>query len=452
MSITKVNKNIIKAVFKGNPKTVIVSCHAPTNLSTVEETEEFYEQLGHVIEDIPKHAMLLVGGDMNAHLSQGYSYHKRENRNGGYLQDFLSQHNLIAGNTTFQKNRKKLWTWRSPSGSLSQIDFCMYRKRWRNSILDCQAYSSSNPIGSDHKMVSTKVKLSLRTTKATPRNRLNWAAILSDQTLANQIDDAIISEFNSTNPTNQTYSTFSAIATAVGKRMLPPKQHCPPKSVDNISLISKRKATVQTKITNIQSAQSRLREAFNTLETERINKTLKKFESSNTASDVKSAWKLVKELSGKTKNVVYIQGEDSLGQWKNHFKDLLNAEPVPTTDSSPITPIFERSLEIQQGDFTQAEVNTAVHQMKIGMPGLDDLPSEFWKLPKIKKQLRKFCNQAYNGNRPKEWGEAALVPIPKKGDLTKCSNYRGIALSQVSSKIYNRLLLNRIRPVVDKLL
>ena len=148
---------------------------------------------------------------------------------------------------------------------------------------------------------------------------------------------------------------------------------------------------------------------------------------------------------------MYIQGEDSLGQWKNHFKDLLNAEPLPATDSPPITSIFERSLEIQQGDFTQAEVNTTVHQMKIGMPGLDDLPSEFWKLPKIKKQLRKFCNQAYNGNRPKEWGEAALVPIPKKGDLTKCSNYRGIALSQVSAKIYNRLL-NRIRPVVDKLL
>ena len=42
--------------------------------------------------------------------------------------------------------------------------------------------------------------------------------------------------------------------------------------------------------------------------------------------------------------------------------------------------------------------------------------------------------------------------MPKKGDLTRCANYRGINLSQTTSKIYNRLILNRIRPVIDKLL
>ena len=42
--------------------------------------------------------------------------------------------------------------------------------------------------------------------------------------------------------------------------------------------------------------------------------------------------------------------------------------------------------------------------------------------------------------------------MPKKGDLSHCTNYRGISLSQIASKIYNRLILNRIRPVIDKLL
>ena len=42
--------------------------------------------------------------------------------------------------------------------------------------------------------------------------------------------------------------------------------------------------------------------------------------------------------------------------------------------------------------------------------------------------------------------------MPKKGDLTRCTNYRAISLSQIAFKIYNRLILNRIRPVIDKLL
>ena len=85
-------------------------------------------------------------------------------------------------------------------------------------------------------------------------------------------------------------------------------------------------------------------------------------------------------------------------------------------------------------------------------PGLDGLPPEFWKLPKVKKSLLSFCNKTYSGNRPKEWGLSGITPIPKKGNLTITDNYRGISLTQVASKIYNRCLLNRVRPVIDKVL
>ena len=115
--------------------------------------------------------------------------------------------------------------------------------------------------------------------------------------------------------------------------------------------------------------------------------------------------------------------------------------------------MFDTFSEIKCGEFSQAEVDTAVRQMKNGKaPGLDGLPVEFWKLPKVKKSLKMFCNNTYNGNRPKEWGVSGLTPIPKKGDLTKTDNYRGISLTQVAAKVYNRLLLNRIRPVIDQVL
>ena len=70
----------------------------------------------------------------------------------------------------------------------------------------------------------------------------------------------------------------------------------------------------------------------------------------------------------------------------------------------------------------------------------------------MRKDLLKFCNKTYLGNRPPEWGILGIVPIPKKGDMTIPENYRGISLTQTASKVYNRLQLNRIRPEQEKTL
>ena len=42
--------------------------------------------------------------------------------------------------------------------------------------------------------------------------------------------------------------------------------------------------------------------------------------------------------------------------------------------------------------------------------------------------------------------------MPKKGDLTNPNNYIGIALSSIVAKTLNRMILNRIRPAVEKIL
>ena len=139
---------IITAVFKGNPKTVIISC-SPHNHLPVEEAEEFYQQLSTAISLVPPHAMLLISGDFNARIIEKCSYHQSTDRNGSLLKDFLQQENLLAGNTLYQKPVHKLCTWRHPAGHLSQIKYILFRKRWRNSIHNFRVYSSSNSIGSN---------------------------------------------------------------------------------------------------------------------------------------------------------------------------------------------------------------------------------------------------------------------------------------------------------------
>ena len=81
--------------------------------------------------------------------------------------------------------------------------------------------------------------------------------------------------------------------------------------------------------------------------------------------------------------------------------------------------------------------------------GLDGIPAEAWKLDCFNDQLLEVCNKAYHGDIPDMWLKGAILPFPRKGDLGSTSNYRGITLLAVGAKIYNRMLLDRLRPHTD---
>ena len=64
-----------------------------------------------------------------------------------------------------------------------------------------------------------------------------------------------------------------------------------------------------------------------------------------------------------------------------------------------------------------------------------------------------FTNKAYSfKDLPLEWKTLTIVPVPKSRDLTKPDNYRGISLISLVMKLYNRMILNRLRPILDPLL
>ena len=48
------------------------------------------------------------------------------------------------------------------------------------------------------------------------------------------------------------------------------------------------------------------------------------------------------------------------------------------------------------------------------------------------------------GEWPEDWRRAVLIPIPKKGDLQQCSNYRTISLISHASKVMLKIIMKRI--------
>ena len=215
-NIKKVDNRILIASFKGNPKTVLVSCYSPHNFAPLEEVEESYEQLGNLISTIPSHNNLIIGGDFNARIFGKFSYHSVANRNGKLFETFLQQHNLLAVNMLFQKPNRKLWTWGHLDGHLAQIDYILFRKCWRNSFNECQAHTSSATIGGDHNIVTAKVSLSLRARKSSTRKFLYWQTLCRDKDLATTIDNLISSKFDALPINQQTYTYFVSICNEVG--------------------------------------------------------------------------------------------------------------------------------------------------------------------------------------------------------------------------------------------
>ena len=100
---------------------------------------------------IPKHNVLLVVGDFNAHIGKDlrkYTFHNETNKNGQQAIDFAEEANLLVTNTHFSKKRGKLWTYISDmSGTKTQIDYI--RSKWKNSVKNSEAYSSFSSVGSE---------------------------------------------------------------------------------------------------------------------------------------------------------------------------------------------------------------------------------------------------------------------------------------------------------------
>ena len=85
-----------------------------TNVSEETELVTFYEELSSLVRSIPKHNLLVIGGDMNAQIGKNrnnkHSLHNTSNRNGQHLIDFMIENRLTCLNTNFQKREEKLWT------------------------------------------------------------------------------------------------------------------------------------------------------------------------------------------------------------------------------------------------------------------------------------------------------------------------------------------------------
>ena len=133
-SIERIKPRMLAAMFNGNPRATIISCYSPTNDSEESELVAFYDELYSLVRSIPKHNLLVIGGDMNAQIGNNgnnkYSLHNTSNSNGQHLTDFMTENRLTYFKTNYQKREGKLRTYTYANNCKAQIDYVFINQKY----------------------------------------------------------------------------------------------------------------------------------------------------------------------------------------------------------------------------------------------------------------------------------------------------------------------------------
>ncbi|XP_014779078.1 uncharacterized protein LOC106875438 [Octopus bimaculoides] len=170
--------------------------------------------------------------------------------------------------------------------------------------------------------------------------------------------------------------------------------------------------------------------------------------------DIKSVFRLVKELSRKRKwtprsdvindkeGNILTEEENIKAKWMEYSTDLYRRRQ----EDRPAELAVAEDRELEP---LKEEVRQALYHTKNGKsPGVDELPIEIWKVKGDIgiELLWSLCVKVWNDVEwTINWGHAVFVPIPKKCNPRECSNHRTISLIVHTSKILLRIIVGRLQ-------
>ena len=287
-----------------------------------------------------------------------YSLHNTSNRNGKHLIDFMIENRLTCLNTNFQKREGKLWTYTYANNSKAQIDYVFINRKWKNSAMNCEAYSSFEGVSSDHRIVTGKVRLSLRknaTRKATTKH-YDWA-LLNNRDIRDKYALELRNRFKTLQEKtekvtpNDEYENFVEAHLEAASKCIPTKPRTKYRVSWETSAVrekrvlvktaskSYRKNPTNTNARKLEKAQYQLAGIYLKEQAEYIQNQIDKIRDSVEDRQSRIAWQTTNEVSrrkstAKAKLKTASQ-QERVKLWELHFKNLLGSPPKITMNRSP---------------------------------------------------------------------------------------------------------------------
>lgn len=147
------------------------------------------------------------------------------------------------------------------------------------------------------------------------------------------------------------------------------------------------------------------------------------------------------------------KADDVSKRWTEYCKGLYNIE----LNTNPGILNTNRRIERETTPpILKEEVQHAIKYLKPNKsPGIDNVPSELIRHggEATSDALTVLCQKVVEQKKwPKSWTQSLVIPLPKKGNLKECKNYRTISLISHPSKVLLRIILNRIQKRTEELL
>ena len=270
-------------------------------------------------------------------------------------------------------------------------------RKWSNGSLNCEAYNSFDSVGSDHRIVSAKIRLSLRANKIKSNKspKYDWSVLKNQPDITARFKLSLTNRYaalqslNNVNNADSSYKHFEKACQEATEEYIPSKPTFKKrKPWENENIVSKRKelkkAAIQRNVNpttrNINEVKEMKRQLRETYENEQKIYLQSKIDEISNAADNKQsalAWKTVHEIAGRNKcNKAKLKAKDQeerLTKWKTHFQNLLGTPPKVVPQD--IHQIIPEELNIKTGDFTMNELDVALKKVSNNKAcGLDQYP------------------------------------------------------------------------------
>ena len=141
------------------------------------------------------------------------------------------------------------------------------------------------------------------------------------------------------------------------------------------------------------------------------------------------------------------EAEDIKERWQEYIEELYKKDlHDPDSHDDVITHL--------EPDILECEVKWALESITTNKAsGGDGIPVALFQILKddAVKVLHSICQQIWKTQQwPQDWQSSVLIPIPKKGNAKKCSNYCTIALISHTSKVVLKILQARLQEYVNR--
>lgn len=148
---------------------------------------------------------------------------------------------------------------------------------------------------------------------------------------------------------------------------------------------------------------------------------------------------------------------EQITRWREHFCEILNNTFADATNNGPASSSVEENVRTNVRISTQPpsreEIKIAVKSMPNDKAaGIDGITAELYKadVNTTADILYPLIFKVWEtGHFPVEWKSGIIVKLPRKGNLSECSNWRGICVLPVIAKIIAKIILERVKNVIE---